>query len=189
MAKPAAITQINFMRLALLTGASALLSFACITLFSTFYPAQRGNLHIEKALLGKNPDLKKLREQQEELLALSPADPFAWTRYSFLIQQTSGDRYKAFAALRMANRLSPNEPRQMLERAVMWSHFRDLFSTADRVEQGRLWQAAFTLRPNETVLYALKSDDFEEINNDMLVNYAVAPKWKQQLTKYSNNKK
>lgn len=181
--KPAVIMRTNTMRLYFILIALALLAFAAINLFSSFTPVADANLKIERAMLAKNADWPTLLIEQEKNIAVKPADPFAWTRYSYLLEKSKGDNSRAFTALRMADSISPNEPRQMLERAVMWQRFSDLQNAADRAEQTRLWQMAFHFQPRETVIYARNSRDFNSINDAILSNNATALKWKQLLNK------
>ncbi len=127
-------------------------------IFFTARPAADLNLRIERVLpraaAGKDNKARRdafarLREEQERNLASLPADPYAWARLSYLRART-GDAPGALDALRMSDLVSPNDPRQIAERALMWHDLRAVHGGGDRTHQAVLWQKAVRFRPGET---------------------------------------
>ena len=94
--------------------------------------------------------LAQLRDEQEKALSTMPAEPFAWARYSYLRLATQGDKNAAFAALRMSDWVSPEEPRQLPERAIMWRQLGAAENPDQVAYQTTLWQKAFRLQPDQT---------------------------------------
>lgn len=174
------------LRLFFAVGGAALLCFAVINVFLTFTPSSKGNLTIEKTIQktvvrGHADELEAMREQQEALLSRKPADPFAWARYSYLKGITEGDRAKAFAALKMSNLVAPIEPRQMLERAIMWKRFADLHTAEDKAEQERFWQKAFFFSEDQTFDYARANRLQDEIGAAVMKDAALADAWQKRI--------
>lgn len=108
-----------------------------------------------------------MREKQEKLLTKNPSDPFAWARLSYLRLITQGDKKGAFAALRMSDLLSPYEPRQQLERALMWHDLREVEDAQQQEYQNALWLKAFKLERNATFDAVRQRGLIEEVNNAM----------------------
>src|SRR5580704_5838128 len=125
------ITPTNRWLLALMFCAVALAVFSCINLTGRGTPSISLNDQIILELKTANnpsanqsPDvLSQLRQKQEQALAADPAEPFAWARLAWLRLVTQGDMPDAFAALRLSDLVSPGEPRQLPERALMWRQF------------------------------------------------------------------
>jgi hypothetical protein len=94
--------------------------------------------------------LMRLRDEQEDALTGKPAEPFAWARLAWLRLATGDDRAHAFAALRLSDQISPGEPDQLPERALMWRQFRAVENRDEQDYQTELWQKAFRLDPERT---------------------------------------
>lgn len=185
MADTKIIIPTKVIRLLLLVSGIALGVFGLLNVFLTVTPVQDANERLEKNIAkefivreGRAARLENLNNQQEELLAQAPADPFAWARLSWLWLITKGDRERAFTALKMSNLVSPLEPRQMLERAMMWHKFKDLHKPEDATEQLRLWRAAFRFKPEQTVAYARQYKMTEEIGKAFTDDSEMSKTWR-----------
>jgi hypothetical protein len=91
---------------------------------------------------------KILLSEQENVLARIPSEPFAWARLAFMREDVLDDKKSAFAALRMSNLVSPNEPRQKLERALMWYEFNSVEDKSEKAYQTNLWEKVIAM-PND----------------------------------------
>ena len=125
------ITPTNRWLPALALFGATLAGFAFVNLTGHGTPYAKLNDQIVIDLAGANTLegeqrlqlLTQLREKQEAALAGDPAEPFAWARLAWLRLITQGDKTDAFAALRLSDLVSPGEPRQLPERALMWRQF------------------------------------------------------------------
>ncbi|MBI3419546.1 MAG: hypothetical protein HY053_05390 [Proteobacteria bacterium] len=132
--------------------------FACINVFSSMTPSTDANERIEKALNQSDKmDLTQraalfndLRAQQEVSLQKNPAEPFAWARLAYFRLVTQKDKEAAFAALRMSDFVSPNDPRQLPERAAMWYDLRNVEDESQQARQDDLWVKAYRTQPGIT---------------------------------------
>ncbi len=104
-----------------------------------------------------------LREQQEKALAGKPSEPFAWARLSYLRLATDSNKTAAFEALRLSDLISPHEPRQLPERALMWRQFHQVQTTEQQAYQDVLWQNAYRLQPDATWQIAVRSKITDEV--------------------------
>jgi hypothetical protein len=109
--------------------------------------------------------LTRLRGEQENTLAGKPAEPFAWARLAWLRLATGGDHADAFAALRLSDLISPGEPRQLPERALMWWQFRDVEDKDQQDYQTALWQKAFRLQPDHAWQIAAQNGIADEVGD------------------------
>lgn len=133
--------------------------FSAINLFASFTPAADQNQKLADDLtrslslpFGKRVVVQNaLRTEQETLLARNPADPFGWARLAYLRRATAVDATTAFAALRMSDMVSPYEPRQLLERALMWRELRDVQTDSEKEYQRVLWQKAYARQRGATL--------------------------------------
>jgi hypothetical protein len=138
-------------------------TFGLINVFASITPYAVHDLEIEKSYnisnvlpLNERRALQALLlPQQEAVLARLPSEPFAWARLTSLRLTVLGDPKSAFQALRMSDMVSPNEPRQKMERALMWHQFRAVESTDELAYQKRLWQKAVDM-PNDGTWVDLK---------------------------------
>jgi hypothetical protein len=150
-------------RIRLWQPATALLAvlfayFAYTNLVSTATPLARVNEQIIANIGGAGAlptaerlkALSLLRMQQEFSLAGKPSEPFSWAYLSYLRSATQGDAPDAFAALRMSDLVSPEEPRQLPERALMWGQLKSVETADEQVYQSILWQKAFRMQRNAT---------------------------------------
>jgi hypothetical protein len=139
--------------MALVLGAMALVNVLC-----SFAPVAGRNQKIYDDMMQSHQLpfsqgivlLSNVRQEQENALAKKPADPYGWARLSYLRRATQADAKGAFAALRMSNMVSPFEPRQLPDRAVMWRELRDVQSPDEQAYQSVLWQKAVGLQGKET---------------------------------------
>jgi hypothetical protein len=148
-------------RIACVCLAGALGAFACINLFASFTPVRDHNVAITQrfiaSLSAPQPDQwKTLLTEQTALLASEPAEPFAWARLAYLRRTVENDNRTAFAALRMSDLVSSHQPRQMLERAMMWHELRGVQNVQERGYQAVLWARAFR-QDREATLAAARS--------------------------------
>ncbi len=142
-----------------------LAAFALVNLFLTLTPAARLNEQIDRRLLEtadlsgaeRLERLNELKDKQDMALSHKPADPYAWSRLSWLRMETDKDQKAAFAALRMSDLVSPWEAPQLPERAMMWRKYRNAQTPEQKAYQDELWQKAFSLRHRDT-------DDLARIN-------------------------
>jgi hypothetical protein len=111
------------------------------------------------------PLLIELRNQQEKALALDPAEPFAWARLAWFRLVTQGDRPDAFAALRLSDLVSPDEPRQLPERALMWRQFAEAEDDSQKAYQNTLWEKAFRMQRDPTWALAKQSGITDDVGN------------------------
>jgi len=111
------------------------------------------------------PLLTELREQQEKALSEEPAEPFAWARLAWLRIATQGDAQDAFAALRLSDLISPGEPRQLPERALMWRQFAPVEDDSQKAYQNVLWQKAFQMQRDATWTLAVQNGITNEVGN------------------------
>jgi hypothetical protein len=168
----------------------ALLVFGGLNLLYTLTPHARSNADIaarfevsEKlSAKEKTTVMEQLRGRQEEALVRIPAEPYAWARLSYLRKFTQGDEKAAFDALRMSDLVSPNEPRQMLERALMWRERMSAGTAADKERLDRLWDKAFFFEPEETWDMAVKKGMVTEISAALLrVNREAYGAWQVRI--------
>jgi hypothetical protein len=113
------------------------------------------------------PQLIELRERQENALAADPAEPFAWARLAWLRLATQGDAPDAFAALRISDLVSPGEPRQLPERALMWRQFADIEDNDQKAYQNVLWQKAFQMQRDATWKIATQNGIVKEVGDSL----------------------
>jgi len=140
--------------LILLLYGAVLASLSLINLFSSITPLDQLNERIVNTLAQvmtlpadqRLAALDNLRQQQEYALTGDPAEPFAWARLAYLRISTQGKTQDAFAALRLSDLVSPGEPRQLPERALMWRQLRAVEDDNARAYQTILWQKAFRLQ-------------------------------------------
>lgn len=165
-----------------------LLGAAVLHLFLGVTPVADGNQDMERLLSQKNltgqnrsERLAFLLKAQGDLLAQEPADPFAWTRLSYLRLVSEGDRKAAFEALRMANTVSPREPRLMLERAIMWKRYADLHTAEDHSEQVRLWREAVRFQRKDAAVYALQYHMADELTAAVADDALLRQQWQYAL--------
>jgi hypothetical protein len=190
-----AVTKIIMPTNRTIRGALAVLSAALLVLggfnlFSTLAPQARMNAEIAMRFEAaeklpykeKTAVMEELREQQEAALMRIPAEPYAWARLSYLRKFTQGSDEDAFAALRMSDLVSPNEPRQMLERALMWRERAKGGSQADREHLDQLWDKAFDFQPQETWDMAVQKGMITEISAALLrVNREAYGHWQYRI--------
>jgi len=125
--------------------------------------------------------LTELRLQQERALAGKPAEPFAWARLAYLRLATQGDAPDAFAALRMSDLVSPGEPRQLPERALMW---RQLHAAEDQDQQAYqtvLWQNSFRVGRDATWQLAAQHGITAEVAEALRDDPELYEEWKARV--------
>ncbi len=140
-------------------------AFATINLVFTPTPFAERDRRIEEAFIQSLslPDNARraaqsgLLEQEQNVLSRIPSEPFAWARLAYLQQTVQGDEKAAFAALRMSDLVSPNEPRQKMERALMWYDLRSVETAEQQAYQVRLWQKVIAM-PNTSTWDDLKQN-------------------------------
>jgi hypothetical protein len=111
---------------------------------------------------------KILLSEQENVLARIPSEPFAWTRLAFMREDVLDDKKSAFAALRMSNLVSPNEPRQKIERALMWYEFNSVEDESEQAYQTSLWEKVIAM-PNDKTWQDQKHRGLVEKAKDILL--------------------
>ncbi|MER2519251.1 MAG: hypothetical protein ABTQ34_01010 [Bdellovibrionales bacterium] len=123
-----------------------------------------------------------LKKIQESALKRSPADPYAWSRLSWLRRKAGDSEQDAFAALRMSDLVSPYEAPQLAERAVTWRSFRNVQTLEQQRYQVALWNKAFMLDDQETLRMAVQNKLTDEVGKALAsVNPAAAEDWKSRL--------
>jgi hypothetical protein len=177
-------------RLALAALSVALLAFAGLNIFSTLTPQTRMNADIAARFetadklphKEKTAAMEELHALQEAALMRIPAEPYAWARLSYLRKFTQGSDEASFAALRMSDLVSPNEPRQMLERALMWRERSKNGTVADKERLDQLWDKAFDFQPQETWDMAVQKSLVTEISAALLrVNREAYGNWQWHI--------
>jgi len=157
--------------LALVLGA-----FAAINLLTTITPFAARDHDIERAFNSMSVMTGESRRaaavallpEQESVLARIPSEPFAWARLAYLRQTAGHDPEAAFQALRMSNMVSPNEPRQKLERALMWYDLRAVEDTEQQAYQTELWKKVIDM-PNDKTWQDLKARGLVTKAKDILL--------------------
>ncbi len=165
MATISAITQTSVRDVAVALMGFALLLFASVNLLSTPTPLADWNAVIADdiahstnlAVADRVVLLEALRQRQEAVLARKPAEPFAWARLAWLRLATSQGEGIAFAALRFSDLVSPNEPPQLPERALMWRQLRGAENADQQAYQTVLWQKAYDMDRDATWSIALQN--------------------------------
>jgi hypothetical protein len=127
----------------------------------------------------------RLRGEQEDTLAGKPAEPFAWGRLAWLRLATGGDHSQAFAALKLSDLVSPWEPRQLPERALIWRQFRDVENKDDQDYQITLWQKAYRLQPEQTFQIAQQNNITGEVGD--AIKAGDAEQYEEWKARQSNN--
>lgn len=181
------ITRISRTRFGMAAFAGMLALFACANIFSFPTSAAALNSRILKAFeepgaspLKVRPEaLTELRVSQEEALAHEPADPYAWARLSYLRMATGQDAKTAFDALRLSDLVSPNDPRQLPERAFMWRDLRAVQTPEQQNYQALLWQKAWLAQRKETYARAEEKKISAEVGESLKkTNPALYEEWK-----------
>lgn len=147
--------------------------FALIDLFQDPAPYASFNEQIVAELTNASalpadlriPLLTRLRGEQEAALMGRPAEPFAWARLAWLRLATANDQASAFAALRLSDLVSPGEPRQLPERALMWRQLRVVENKDEQDYQAQLWQKAYRLQPQRTWQLAMQNNIGGEVGD------------------------
>jgi len=180
------ITRIKPWPFAIAVFGVALALFSFINLGSTITPLAGLNEQIvddltRSASLPGDEHLKllaELRQRQEQALAGKPAEPFAWARLAYLRLATEGNAEDAFAALRLSDLVSPDEPRQLPERALMWRQLRAAEDEDQQAYQAVLWQKAFRLQRDATWKLAAQHGITAEIGQALRDDPALSEEWK-----------
>lgn len=154
---------------------------AAINLFGTFTPTATKNesmirnvqivashLAPQAVSLSKKNDIEPavwndLKKIQESALKRNPADPYAWSRLSWLRLKSGDGDQAAFAALRMSDLVSPYEAPQLAERAMNWRNFRNVQTPEQQRYQSALWNKAFLLDDQETLRAAVVNALTDEV--------------------------
>src|ERR1043166_689555 len=152
------ITRISRARFGMAAFACVLAAFACANLLSLPVTADALNIRAQKGLeeAAASPPgdraeaFKGPLALQEEALAREPADPYAWARLSYLRMVTGADAKSAFDALRLSDLVSPNDPRQLPERAMMWREYKAVQTPDQQAYQATLWEKAWLAQRKET---------------------------------------
>jgi len=173
MATISAITRISARDVAIALIGFALVLFAYVNVFSTPTPLADWNAAIADELVhsgnlpatDRAPVLAALRQQQEDVLTRKAAEPFAWARLAWLRIATGQGDSAAFAALRFSDLVSPNEPRQLPERAMMWRQLRAAENADQQAYQTVLWQKAYDMQHDETWNIALRNGVTAEVGD------------------------
>lgn len=155
----------------------ALVLFALINLLWTMTPAATSDEKIDKEMqvISDLPVRERLstmailREQQEQNLSRRPSEPYGWARLSRLRSITQGDPKAAFAALRMSDLVSPYEPPQLPERALMWHQLRAVQTPSEREYQHTLWKKAYGMQRRATWDMAVRNNLVKEIGESLKV--------------------
>jgi hypothetical protein len=133
--------------------------------------------------------LTQQRERQEKALAGDPAEPFAWARLAYLRQVTQGDMPDAFAALRLSDLVSPGEPRQLPERALMWRQFASVEDKDQKAYQSILWTKAFRLQRDPTWAIAMQNNIVPEVGDALKQNDEdLYEEWKSRVSDQGKKK-
>lgn len=190
MANTATTTPINARLIGLGALGAALAFFSLANLFTTLTPIEQLNDRIADALgtveqLSPIPRLQllhQLQEEQEWALAREPAEPFAWGRLSYLRLETQNDAKAAFAALQMSDVISPGEPRQLPERAVMWWQLRPVETPEQRAYQNELWEKAYGLERDTTWRLAQQNHLVSEVGDALKARVPeLYEEWKDRI--------
>lgn len=130
---------------------------ASVNLLGTFTPVAHLNARIDeklhaaarqKGVESTATDYVKLLSQQEQALSEGPSEPYGWARLSYLRAVANKGDKEAFAALKMADLVSPYEVDQLPERAVSWAKYSNVQTKAEQDYDDTLWQKAATLAWN-----------------------------------------
>jgi hypothetical protein len=160
--------------------------FSCTNLFSTLTPLADLNAKIVDQLAGisalpiddRIKSLDDLRQEQERALAGKPSEPFAWARLSYMRLATGDRAQDAFAALAMSNLVSPDEPRQLPERALMWRQLHAVEDQNAQAYQVTLWQKAFRMEPDVTWQTAVQRGITAEVGQALAGDPQLSAEWK-----------
>lgn len=168
-------TPINVTRYGTAIFGVALAVFSLTNIFTTMTPTHQKNdlliSQLEQAqsmpIEQRLPVFKALRDIQATNLAHNPSDPFGWARLSYLRLLATGDQKSAFNALAMSNFISPYEPSELPERALMWYRYRAAESKDEALYQDSLWQKAYRLNPDLTWSVALQNKVIRQVEESL----------------------
>ncbi len=129
--------------------------------------------------------LHKLLKDQEYALGGKPSEPFAWARLAYLRLATGQDARNAFAALQMSDLVSPDEPRQLPERALMWRQMRGVEDDTAKAYQAELWEKSFRIQPDITWQLAAKNGISAEVGQALARDPDLQEEWKARAPESS----
>jgi len=167
---------------------------ACVNLFSTMTPVAAENERIDQRLqaaldLPLAPRLalfSDLRQDQEDMLMKKPADPYGWSRLSYLRMATEGNARMAFSALLMSDLVSPYEAPQLSERAMMWRGFRGVETPDQKAYQDVLWTRAYNADRETTWATASHAGIVDEVSVALQhKDPEMAAEWKAREAGYT----
>lgn len=123
-----------------------------------------------------------LKQIQESALKRNPADPYAWSRLSWLRRKSGDGEQAAFAALRMSDLVSPYEAPQLAERAAAWRSFSNVQTPEQQQYLTALWNKAFRLDDQETLRTAVANKLTDEVGKALAsADPLAAEDWKERL--------